>query len=142
MMLEHQIHNFGCFFLRYFGDRKEKPKIVCLSMMGLGLASCIMLLPQFITPPSTDPYRKASFNSSLDMDFSFSDLLCQTTSNNISNDYTLHSTTPDTPTHSNPIFNNMKYFFYLANLINGVSSVALYTIVITYIESLFNKEQV
>ena len=45
-------------------------------------------------------------------------------------------------TSNSPFLNNMKFLFYIANMINGISSVALYTIAISFIESMFNKNQV
>jgi len=103
-------------------------------MVGLSLGSAIMLLPQFITPPSSDTYRLGE-NSSLGIDFPATELLCYLNASSA-------GTTKSSYQATNPIFNKMKYVFYLANVINGVSSVALYTIVISYIEGMFNKEQV
>ena len=122
----------------FFGDRKQKTRIISLSMIGLGIGSSIMLLPQFITPRSATDSSQISYNSSIDIDFPPSELICYPPSE----DRSEKTTTPSTLPVSNPIYNNMKYLFYLANIFNGVSSVALYTIVISFIEGMFIKEKV
>lgn len=126
---------------RFFGDRREKSKIISLSMIGLCLGSCVMLLPQFITPPNTDLYQVTSNNNSFGIDFPPSELLCYHSNSSIgASDTSTRKASWQRPT--NPVLNNMKYIFYLANALNGVSSVALYTISISFIESMFVKEKV
>lgn len=133
----------------YFGDRKQKPKIIAMSMLGLCLAACVMVLPQFAatngnnnqTPTNTQT-EEDNNNTSIAY---LSDLMCNLSD---SSTISLVSTTASSPllrgsqSATNRLFNNMKYVFYLANLLNGVASVALYTIVISYIEGMFSKEQV
>lgn len=133
----------------YFGDRKQKPKIIAMSMLGLCLAACVMVLPQFAaTNGNNNPTSTSTQTEEDNNDTSIgylSDLMC-----NLSDSSTISpsSTTASTPlirgsqSATNRLFNNMKYVFYLANLLNGVASVALYTIVISYIEGMFSKEQV
>jgi hypothetical protein len=41
----------------------------------------------------------------------------------------------------NSFVNNLKYVFFIANAINGISSVALYTISISYIENIFSSKK-
>ena len=48
----------------------------------------------------------------------------------------------ESKSNQNILINNMKYFFYFSNLINGAFSVGLYTTVISFFENIFSPEQV
>jgi MFS family permease len=119
-------------FISYLGDRNFKPKIIGLSMIGLSIGSTLMTIPKF-------------FN------FDYSDLLNNNNNNLNSNELTCNkfynstlfneSKANSNYTPKDSSINEMKYIFYIANTINGISSVALYTIVISYIENIFEKGQ-
>lgn len=141
----------------YFGDRKFKPRIVGFSMVGLSIANLLMILPECLVSEQRTSYEglfsSSSYNSSknetnFNLDSKYTQLMCNLSQSSTANrlvvarsiSSSMSSKSP--PVTSNPLLNNMKYFFYLANIINGVSSVSLYTIVISYIESLFSKGNV
>jgi hypothetical protein len=121
----------------YFGDRFYKPKILAMSMAGLGLGSLVMIVPEFVSIGTGANLITNSTNSSTDDN----QKLC------ILNDYSFGSSSAK-PTsfisdqNPNHLLNYMKYVFYLANMINGVSSVALYTIAVSFLENIFLKDQV
>ncbi|RNA02974.1 solute carrier organic anion transporter family member 4A1-like isoform X2 [Brachionus plicatilis] len=106
----------------YFGDRGSKAKLIAFSMLGLSLASLAMILPQFLSsskhfePPKSDLFR-----------------LCHVTNK------TNHRI--QTMPRKN-FYKKIKFFFYASNFINGISSVSMHTIVVSYIERMFKKEQV
>ena len=126
----------------FFGDRVYKPRILALSMVGLSLGAFIMVLPEFIAMDSMNS-NSLSSNST---DNNGNQALCVssiiTNSTTLTLPTTSAMTTKSPKDSSNQLLNNMKYFFYLANIINGISSVALYTIAISFIENIFLKEQV
>lgn len=122
-------------FISYLGDRTHKPKIIGLSMIGLSVGSLFMTIPEFIN------FDYSSVFSSLD------DTNNQTRLNNKLVCLNATSFNQTKPTNivkepKNSLMNDMKFVFYFANTINGISSVALYTIVISYIENIFVKEVV
>lgn len=120
----------------YFGDRNYKPKIIGVSMLGLSLASCVMIIPKFvfITSPELIDHLSGN-NTELQKD----QVVCLY---NLAPNTSLTTTTITLTKQANSLMNKMKFIFYLSNSINGVSSVALYTIVVSYIENIFIKEQV
>jgi MFS family permease len=138
----------------YFGDHFFKPKILSMSMFGLSIASFTMILPVFINSNTSDPTivkmtllsNQTNVTSSGDED----GMLCMSDiiSNNKSSYFQSTISTLTLTQHLNsqndvnPLLYNMKFVFYLANMINGVSSVALYTIAISFIENIFKKDQV
>jgi MFS family permease len=136
----------------YFGDKFYKPRILGMSMVGLSLGSLVMVVPEFIalstradtsiTAVSTTT-TAATLLSNL-TNYSSSDggdqILCSAF--NSSTASSNNSLVPGLQSNPNQFLNYMKYVFYLANMINGVSSVALYTIAVSFIENIFLKDQV
>jgi MFS family permease len=123
-------------FISYLGDRIHKPKLIGLSMIGLSIGSFIMTVPEFVNfDISTNVNNEYSNKSNSDS------LICSTSTTTASNLSSLGSNTSLKPFQSSSM-NDMKYVFYIANTINGISSVALYTIVISYIENIFEKDKV
>lgn len=122
----------------YFGDKYYKPRIIGASMIGLCIGSLIMVIPEFAVMGNSlgDLYANET---------GFELLKDQTLCNIIVSNSTAYSTStikPSYQSNNNLILNNMKHIFYFANSVNGISSVALYTTVISYIESIFLHEQV
>ena len=109
----------------YFGDRRSKSKIIALSMFGLSIASLFMILPQFMSSSKNDDL--------IIIDSFWKKALCHVT--NISSK-SLNKKAP-----RNTLM-KIKLLFYASNFINGISSVSLYTIAVSYIEAMFRKEQV
>ena len=121
-------------FISYLGDRMHKPRIIGLSMIGLSIGSFIMTVPEFFKfDYSTIVNNSDSINKT-----NTDSLICSVFESNYSN---LISNTTSQPSKQNSM-NDMKYVFYIANTINGISSVALYTIVISYIENIFENDKV
>ncbi|CAF0861891.1 unnamed protein product [Brachionus calyciflorus] len=112
----------------YYGDRRSKTKIISLSMIGLSLGSFLMIIPHF--------FHFNTLNSE-NFELSQEQGLCHLTNYSL-----INSRISSRPKYPNLFLNKMKFFFYASNMINGVSSVALYTIVISYIENIFKKEKV
>lgn len=122
-------------FISYLGDRTFKPKIIGLSMIGLSLGSTLMTIPKFFNFDYSDLLNNNNMN------LNSNELTCNKFHNlTLFNQSKANSIHYDTPKDSS-IINEMKYIFYIANTINGISSVALYTIVISYIENIFEKGQ-
>ena len=69
-------------------------------------------------------------------------MLCMSDINKTSIWHSINGTSSTLQSNRNILLNEMKYIFYLANIINGVSSVALYTIAISFIENIFKKDEV
>jgi hypothetical protein len=121
----------------YFGDKFYKPKILAMSMAGLGLGSLLMVVPEFVSMSTGANFISNSTNSSSsDND----QKLCILNSSYSSGGGPLVSLNTDQ--NPNHLLNYMKYVFYLANMINGVSSVALYTIAVSFLENICMKDQV
>lgn len=133
----------------YFGDRKYKPTIIGVSMLGLCLGAFIMTLPQFVGGVNdTSSTIVIVYSNETGTAITRDQMVCNWTNDSTTMGMTTTTTTAATNqfkprqqvTHL--LRNNLKYLFYLANIVNGVSSVSLYTITISYIESIFHKEQV
>ena len=124
-------------FISYLGDRTFKPKIIGLSMIGLSIGSTLMTIPKFFNFDYSDFLNNNNNNNNLNSN----ELTCSKFYNStLFNQSNANSNYYNTPKDSS-IINEMKYIFYIANTINGISSVALYTIVISYIENIFEKGQ-
>lgn len=125
----------------YFGDRVYKPRMLALSMFGLTLGSLVMVLPEFLTMDalaptgnSTWPDNRTEPNPEL--------TLCMSNIAPLNISYDHRDNKPPPRDEYNPVLNNMKFIFYFGNVINGVSSVALYTIAVSFLENIFPKDQV
>ena len=133
-------------FIGYFGDRIHKPFIISFSMFGLSIGSIILTLPQFISNdssyiPNNQYQLNQNLTNRLESQHHAQDMLCfnmlNANSNSLSNQNDIQSSfSQDT------LINNMKYVFYLANIVNGISSVGLYTTAVSYLENIFDKEKV
>jgi MFS family permease len=127
----------------YFGDHVYKHRVLGFSMLGLSLASMIMIIPEFLY---VDPMHKIdllTLNETASVVSQKDEKLCAYS--NATNNSTASTTSPPPNTVdklANHLMNNMKFIFYLANIINGVSSIALYTVGVSYIENIFLPEQV
>lgn len=116
-------------FIGFFGDKLNKSSIIALSMFGLSLGSFITAIPGFLNDPSN------IYTS-----------LINTTNNKcyiINDNFIKQNKSILEPSFEckNSFVNNLKYIFYIANAINGISSVALYTISISYIENIFSNKR-
>lgn len=137
---------FASPIIGYFGDRTYKPKIIAFSMIGLSIGSFIMIIPEFAMSSV-----QADFFYANGTDFSKDQVVCipedsihivgSNKTITIAPKLALLLQTPSSSKTTNYLMNKMKYIFYFSNMVNGASSVALYTIVISYIESIFSKEQ-
>ena len=119
-------------FISYLGDRTFKPKVIGFSMIGLSVGSTLMTIPKFINYDYSDIFNSYANNSNSN------ELTCNTFSNLTMVNQSIAAKSDYNAPDSSSI-NEMKYIFYIANTINGISSVALYTIVISYIENIFEK---
>ena len=90
-------------------------------MMGLSFGCFGLVMPKIII----DNFQRIILFPSLNY----------TECNNLSKNVSINIET-------NIFVNNMKYIFCIANFINGVSSVALYTIAVSFLENIFEKGQV
>lgn len=115
----------------YYSDRLFKPRIIAICILGLSFGSLVMLLPHIILNQLV-LFNKLELNNTENRD-----LLCD-----ISNAIKLNNTIGTKLYLDNILINNMKYFFYFSNLINGAFSVGLYTTVISFFENIFSSEQV
>lgn len=122
-------------FISYLGDRTHKPRIIAFSMIGLSFGSFFMTIPEFVNFDYSNLFPNEDL---IQNKTTFNKLLC---CENISSQN--HSSSQKILIEpKNSLMNDMKYIFYIANTINGISSVALYTIVISYIENIFVKDKV
>ena len=122
----------------FFGDRSTKHRIIAFSMVGLSLASIIMIIPGLALVQDTNTYQ----DNSTGIEHVKGSTVCTIIQNNSSFVSTTTISAATYSSSSNFVINNIKFIFYLANALNGVSSVGLYTITISYIENIFIDENV
>lgn len=134
----------------YFGDKMYKPVVIGLSMIGLSFGSIISTIPEFVIADQRLAENSVNSGSDNITGNSSAYQLCFYNYDVIKNSTIIPiatTTTLNTPYNSkstscgNEFLNNLKYVFYLANIVNGVSSVALYTTAISYIENIFTSKR-
>jgi organic anion transporter 4A len=124
----------------YFGDKLHKPTIIGLSMIGLSIGSIITTIPEYLLIDDTISITNIDWsNNSNNSKYYAEKQLCYNDSNKFNQSSQTVISESTNCGNSNTFLNNLKYVFYLANMVNGVSSVSLYTTSISYIENVFGS---
>jgi MFS family permease len=136
-------------FIGYFGDKSVlKHKIIALSMFGLSIGSTVMILPEIFSdktiPLITQFFKNQTNNDNNNNKIPTDQQVCSLIHNNTSSNFNFPNENGiiDDSFLSKLSGNHIKYMFIIANMINGVSSVSLYTVVVSYLEGMFNRDQI
>lgn len=121
----------------YFGDKIHKPTVIGLSMIGLSLGSIITCIPEFLSVEEKQTTITGYSNTTNNYTYFSSNQLCYNSSISETATNVSQTVIAQSANCGNTFLNNLKYVFFLANIVNGVSSVALYTTSISYIENIF-----
>ena len=122
----------------YFGDKIHKPRVIGLSMIGLSLGSIITTIPEFLSVEEKQVLSETYSNGTNNLSYYSSNHLCYDSSlSSTLMTTTIQSVIAKSTTCGSTFLNNLKYVFFLASIVNGVSSVALYTTSVSYIENIF-----
>jgi organic anion transporter 4A len=128
----------------YFGDKLHKPTVIGLSMIGLSIGSIITTIPEFLSVEEKqfETYQNdVTVNTTFNSSYYSANHLCYNNTFYTGNTATTTNTPEKSKICGSTFLNNLKYIFYMANMVNGVSSVALYTSSISYIENIFSSNK-